>query len=417
MIVGVSMILATPVAGITVSDDEPVADRTDPQIVQGQLAQYRVSLNPGAPTFLGGPTAAEIAKLEADFPGPAWNFTVGWLNPTEPGCLAGQAPPGAYHIAQYDAGVGLPWDPVDRFEASWEAPISDFVHSNWIQFVYTSHPIEGEPDPSIDPTWWDHDNDPATARVRNFEDGDPYYWTGPEASTFTSLTPPDGKLLFRDRPARGLADAPVNWIANLYVVTTTNLKDTDGDGAIDERDVCIATRGIQWGFDIDIVGPGDPTVLGGIDRGGVAGDKFEEVLFNPPDFGILVTDVSTVKGAQVDLKPGSDPNTVNINSKGRWLTVTVELPKECPCNNIDANTILMDGTLSPVLSTRYGWARSEDSYCIDKNGNGVIERLLKFDLSDVQDFFGPGDHTVTVTGKLIDGTPFEGNDMIRVIDP
>ena len=43
--------------------------------------------------------------------------------------------------------------------------------------------------------------------------------------------------------------------------------------------------------------------------------------------------------------------------------------------------------------------------------------MVKFDGEDVQDLFsGPLDAaTIAVTGELQDGTPFVGNDIIRVI--
>ena len=75
------------------------------------------------------------------------------------------------------------------------------------------------------------------------------------------------------------------------------------------------------------------------------------------------------------------------------------------------------GVLSPVLNPKYGWVKNEDSYCIDENENGILERFLRFDLSDVQGHFGPGEHTVTITGQLFDGTPFEGSDTLTLFDP
>lgn len=132
---------------------------------------------------------------------------------------------------------------------------------------------------------------------------------------------------------------------------------------------------------------------------------------------IVEYDIPCPLEAIVDIKPGSDPNTINMKSKGRWIIATVELPEEYQCNQINANTILWDGAISPVRDPKYGWAKSEDSYCVDENGNGVLERLLKFDRSDIEILYGPGEHTVTISGELFCGMPFEGSDTIRVIDP
>ncbi len=124
-----------------------------------------------------------------------------------------------------------------------------------------------------------------------------------------------------------------------------------------------------------------------------------------------------VLDVDVDIKPGSDPNTINLKSKGRWVSVTIELPEGYKCTDIDPSTVLWDGTMVPVLDPKYGWAKSEDSYCVDENGNGVLERLLKFDRSDLEDLYSPGEHDVTITGNLFSGMPFEGSDSIRLISP
>jgi hypothetical protein len=45
--------------------------------------------------------------------------------------------------------------------------------------------------------------------------------------------------------------------------------------------------------------------------------------------------------------------------------------------------------------------------------------MVKFDRSEVEDYIGVPQESIefTIMAKLIDGTPFEGSDIIRVIDP
>ena len=50
-------------------------------------------------------------------------------------------------------------------------------------------------------------------------------------------------------------------------------------------------------------------------------------------------------------------------------------------------------------------------------GYGETYLMVKFDRADVQDNSPPGDATIAVSGKLTDGTAFEGSDTIRVINP
>ncbi len=45
----------------------------------------------------------------------------------------------------------------------------------------------------------------------------------------------------------------------------------------------------------------------------------------------------------------------------------------------------------------------------------VPDPIVKFDISEVANMLEPGDEVkVTVSGKLADGTPFEGTGTIRV---
>ncbi|UCG70363.1 MAG: hypothetical protein JSV09_04915 [Thermoplasmata archaeon] len=113
-----------------------------------------------------------------------------------------------------------------------------------------------------------------------------------------------------------------------------------------------------------------------------------------------------------------DPNTLNLKSKGKWVTCYIELPEGYDVRDINASTILLEDSLQPELDPKYGFVKSEDSYIMDHDGDGILERMVKFDRGDVEDLLSPGIYNLKVTGQLFDGTPFEGySDPIRVIDP
>jgi hypothetical protein len=123
--------------------------------------------------------------------------------------------------------------------------------------------------------------------------------------------------------------------------------------------------------------------------------------------------VQKVLSATIDC----DPNTLNVKSKGNWITCYVELPQGYDPRNINASTVLLDDILSPELNPKYGFAGDEKSYIVDYDGDGIEERMLKFDRSEVRYLLDTGNSVpLTITGRLQDGTEFEGSDMIRVID-
>jgi len=53
----------------------------------------------------------------------------------------------------------------------------------------------------------------------------------------------------------------------------------------------------------------------------------------------------------------------------------------------------------------------------DYDEDGILDLMVKFDRQEVISLLEEGDATLTVSGELLDGTPFEGSDTIRVISP
>ena len=57
---------------------------------------------------------------------------------------------------------------------------------------------------------------------------------------------------------------------------------------------------------------------------------------------------------------------------------------------------------------------------MDQDGDGILERMVKFDRSEVQTILSSGEAVnLTLTGKVLysaDLVDFEGSDTIRVID-
>jgi len=111
------------------------------------------------------------------------------------------------------------------------------------------------------------------------------------------------------------------------------------------------------------------------------------------------------------------PRTLNLRSKGKWITVYIELPEGYDVNDIDVSTVMLNDTVPAELHpTEVG----------DYDGDGAPDLMIKFDRAEVIGYIltvtsSPNDKStyvrLTVTGQLDDGTTFEGSDTIRVIFP
>jgi len=121
-------------------------------------------------------------------------------------------------------------------------------------------------------------------------------------------------------------------------------------------------------------------------------------------------------GATVDI----DPDTLNLKSNGQWITSYIELPPGNNVSQIDIESITLI-----VSGGAFYVDLSAPTAIGDYDSDGIPDLMVKFDREEVVHYIL--DHmpiegrfmfvTLTVTGCLNDGTPFQGSDTIRVIIP
>lgn len=98
-------------------------------------------------------------------------------------------------------------------------------------------------------------------------------------------------------------------------------------------------------------------------------------------------------------------------SRQLLITTYIELPEPYDVNDIDASTV----RISYVYNNPVDIPAAEHPIEIaDYDGDSVLDLMVKFARSEVKSEVNPGEHTVTVTGELTDGTVFEGYGIILV---
>lgn len=109
-----------------------------------------------------------------------------------------------------------------------------------------------------------------------------------------------------------------------------------------------------------------------------------------------------------------DPDTLNLKSKGKFITCYIELPEGYYVEDIDIDSVALtkvnDDLLDPPL---YIVGPSEIG---DYDDDGILDLMVKFDRQELIPLLEVGDAELAVSGELIDGPMFEGADTIRVID-
>ncbi|MHA1834995.1 MAG: hypothetical protein ACTSV7_13540 [Candidatus Baldrarchaeia archaeon] len=140
------------------------------------------------------------------------------------------------------------------------------------------------------------------------------------------------------------------------------------------------------------------------------------------DYGTTDVEVN-LKGTTIIPIPATidvDPDTLNLQSKGNWITAYIELPECYNVIDINVSSIKINNTV--VVEPR--------PFSIgDYDNDSIPDLMVKFDRNELTGFILSNVDiaelyekrsicvTLTITGYLNDGTPFQGSSTIRVIMP
>lgn len=115
-----------------------------------------------------------------------------------------------------------------------------------------------------------------------------------------------------------------------------------------------------------------------------------------------------------------DPDTLNLKSRGKWVTAYIELPEGYNVSDIDVSSIVLNNTVPAELRpTAIG----------DYDEDGIPDLMVKFERAEVTSYILANVNLtelfeemfmtiiLTVTGELENGTLFQGSDTFRIMRP
>ena len=119
---------------------------------------------------------------------------------------------------------------------------------------------------------------------------------------------------------------------------------------------------------------------------------------------------TTQINVDVDIKPGSDPNSINLCSNGA-VPVAIFGSDTFVVDDIDTETLRFAGSSVKVVGKK-----DPHTLCSfeDVDGDFIDDLVCHFLTTDIAALDGDS-LTATVNGELLDGTPIEGSDGVNIV--
>jgi hypothetical protein len=102
----------------------------------------------------------------------------------------------------------------------------------------------------------------------------------------------------------------------------------------------------------------------------------------------------------IDIKPGSDPNSINLGSKG-VVPVAVLTTDDFDASEVDPETVEFAGAAPERWTSE------------DVDGDGDLDLLFHFDTENLN--LTEDSEDATLTGLTLDGYEITGTDSVRIV--
>ena len=125
---------------------------------------------------------------------------------------------------------------------------------------------------------------------------------------------------------------------------------------------------------------------------------------------VAVNLAPTVVPVTIDIKPGSDPNSINLCTGGN-VTVAVLTTDDFDATTIDPDT----ATLADADVRMAGKSGKLMAHEEDVDGDGDVDLVMQFATVNLAMLLGSVDTTATLHAMTIGGQAVEGTDFVNIV--
>ncbi len=115
--------------------------------------------------------------------------------------------------------------------------------------------------------------------------------------------------------------------------------------------------------------------------------------------------------ASIDIKPGSDPNSINCNNEKGVVPVAILTTEEFDATTVDHTTVTFEGASETHVHKKSGEPRRHEE---DVDGDGDTDLVFHFRLGDTD--LTCESTEGTLTGEIFDGQAIQGTDAVRMVE-
>ena len=117
--------------------------------------------------------------------------------------------------------------------------------------------------------------------------------------------------------------------------------------------------------------------------------------------------IQGLKEVLVDIKPGSDPNSINLGSGGN-VPVAIFSSATFDATTVDPSTVTL-ADAGVKIRGKGKLAADEE----DVDGDGLLDLVVHIDTSELE--LTDGDVVAVLKGETFDGTAIQGSDFVRIV--